>query len=671
MPDRKKATKVGESRRPQGAQPERRAPQREGAALQASSGGRGWFRRGVTSGEEEEGVDARESSRLWVAIPVTLLGVRKDGQAFVERTTTVNIGKQGAKILTLHDLDTGTFIWLQNVAVKKFSIAKVVRSSERINPKEVTEICVRLLDLLDPERIWRLEAVPTDWIREFVPPSAAERMEYLLAKEQVARPEILAYRAVETTVPDEALKRKAREGAGRKDAGAPSTERGAPPALQGAGPSPTVIPPQRERASEVPDAASIRGKARPESAQQVMGSLDEQAAGEAVPAPEGSHHKEATISPDEGDQDVFKVSGAAWDSITPRTEAIRNGLAELSTISEGLYHRCEGALGDFRGQLTAAFVAFEQKGAAQAADLEKNAQDLMDRVTHYNKEQAEKISHEIEKAENSVRIAGERTRLRLQAAMTEMESSQVARLEDLKTQLQEHADSVAVGLSERAKETAAMMAEVAKKTVSTTTEEARRQVARVQEVLESVGQKASERLNERLAVILKHADTACRTAEGATNNINLVAQQAVERLEATEKKRESDFAEWARLLESRLEKLLTVMEGPERRSGMLHRDIQDKPESALQEVLKRRTTERSDLQGVFNELAEPTTEKVNEQAEAATERLKEEAALVPNEETRQTHLANTAEPVESAADTGTGVHSERLAETSTEQEDQT
>jgi hypothetical protein len=647
MPDRKKATKVGESRHPQGAQPGRRAPQYEG-----------------------EVADTRESSRLWVAIPITLSGVRKDGVAFVERTETVNISKRGAKMLTLHNVDTGTYVWLQNVAVKKSSIARVVRSGERTNPNEATEICVRLLDLLDSERIWRLEAVPTDWIREFVAPSAAERMEYLLAKEQLADPEVLAYRAVETKVPEEARKRKEREIASRKDTEAPSTERRPPPAPQGAGPSPIVIPSQRERASDVSDTASIRGKTRPESAQQVMGSLDAQAAGEAVPAPEGSHHKEATISPDEGDQDVLKVSEAAWDYITPRTEAIRNGLAELSVISEGLYRRCEGVLGDFRGQLSAAFVAFEQKGAAQAAELGKNAQDLMDRVTRYNKEQAEKTSHEVEKAENSVRLVGERTTLRLKAAIAEMESNHEARLEDLKTQLQEHADSVAGGLSERAKETAAMTAEAAKKTVSTTAEEARKQVARVQEVLESVGQNASERLNERLAAILKHADTACRTAEGATNNINLVAQEAVERLEAAEKKRESDFAEWARLLESRLEKLVTVMEGLERRSSMLHRGFQDKLESTLQEVLRRRPAETSELQGVFNDLVEHTTGKVSEQAEAATERLKEEEALEPIEETGQNHLANKAEPTESAVDAGTGVHSERLAETSTKQEDQ-
>ena len=649
MPDRMKATKVGESRRPQGARPERRAPQQDG-----------------------EVVDTRESSRLWVAIPITLSGVRKDGLAFVERTATVNISKRGAKILTLHDLDTGTFIWLQNVAVRKFSIAKVVRSGERTNPKEATEICVRLLDLLDSERIWRLEAVPTDWIKEFVPPSAPERMEYLLAKEQLARPEILAYRAVETKVPEEAFTRKAREIARHKDAKAPLADRGAPPAPQGAGSSPSVIPPQRERATEVSDTASMRGKARPESAPQVLDSLDAQAAGAAVSAPEGSHHKEAIISPDEGDQEVSEVSRAAWDSIAQRTQAVSNALAELSVISEGLYQRCEAVLGDFRGQLSAAFIAFEQKGAAHATELEANAQDLMDRVARLNKEQVEKASQEIEKAENSVRVAGERTGLRLKAAMAELESSQVARLEELKAQLQEHADSVAVGLSERAKETAAMAAEVSKKTVSTTAEEARKQVARAQEVLESVGQKASDRLNERLAAILKHAETACRTAEEATNNINLVAHEAVERLEAAEKKRESDFREWARLLETRVERLLTVMEELERRSGILHRGIiKDKLESGLQEVSKRKTTERSDLQVVPNDLVERTLEKINEPTEPAPERLKEEVALGPDGETRHIHLANTAEPVESAADAGRGAHSERPAETSTNREGQT
>jgi hypothetical protein len=421
IPDPNNPEKVRETPRPHEISTGRLARRLEGARPGSESGSKRWFhklRTGILGEpEKQEAIDERETSRLPASIPVTLWGMDRDGQAFREYTRTINVSKRGAKILTMYDFPVDTHIWLENTSAQRISIARIVRKEKPVDPKEATKICVRVLELLNPERIWGFKAPPKDWTRESERLSESDRLAYIYAKDRLVSPEILAERAVETAVPEAIIEEKAHEPA-----------------------------------------------------------------------------------------------------------ALLNG--------------------------------------GEASD----------------------------------------------------------------------------------------------------------QVARVQEILESLCRTAGEQLDERLAAILKHAETAERTYETAASSINSIADRTVRRLEEAEEKTKESFSTSAKLFENRLTELLTRMHGLEGRSESLLRDFQGKLESALQEFLKRKSAETSDLQKVFSELGERAAGQLREQAEAAIDELKEEAEAIIRllEERRQTQMANVTMALESAARVATELNAQDLARTSAE-----
>jgi hypothetical protein len=421
MPDPNNPETVRGTPRPHEVSTGRRARRLEEARPDSESGSKRWFHKLRTGilGEpkKQEAIDERESSRLPVSIPVTLWGMDRDGQAFREYTRAINVSKRGAKILTMYDLPVDTHIWLENTSAERISIARVVRKEKPVDPKEATRICVRVLELLNPERIWGFKAPPKDWTRASERPSESDRLAYIYAKDRLVSPEILADRAVETSVPEAIIEEKMHE-----------------------------------------PAALLNG-----------GETSEQA-------------------------------------------------------------------------------------------------------------------------------------------------------------------------------------------------------ARMQDVLESLCRTAGEQLDERLAVILKHAETAERAYETAASSINSIADRTVRRLEEAEEKTKERFSTSANLFDNRLAELLTRIDGLEGRSETLLRDFQDKLESALQEFLKRKSAETSDLQKVFSELGERAAAQLSEQAEVVIDRLKEEVETVIRllEERRQTQMANVTMALESAARVAAELNAQDLARTSAE-----
>jgi hypothetical protein len=574
---------------------------------------------GPTEKETQTVSEERESSRLPIAIPVTLFGRDESGRIFREATKTLDISRRGAKILTRQHLQTDAHIWIENAGVQRTSIAKVVHKGKRVDPKEATEICVKVLEVLDPERIWGIEAPPKDWIRGLVPPSDAQRLEYLLAVERLANPEVLSSRAIATTVPEGIIKKEPQAPAGLLDAEtlSSSSKGDARAHLQSASAHPGIIPPQSEEAGEalptVLSEAKEISRIAPQSsgsqglADRTMRQLEEQAQ---KILHEIDTAKNSIPLAEEQARARLQAAVAEMESThAARAEIREKRMVELSSAAEGLQEQAAESLKKYEGDLRNTLQAFQQEGSAGRAELETAAQGL---------------------------------------------------LESLKDKLQGHADGAIAALGEKARQT-----------VATTAEKGREQVARMQEVLESLGRTAGERFDERLTAILKHAETASRTSEAAKNRINHIADQAVKRLEAAEKKTKDDFLEWGDRFESRLAGFLTSMEGLARQSETLHRDFQDKLEPALQDFLKRKATQTSDLQEVFNDLAERVTGQLNKQAEAAIEKLKEEAEAVvrPIEEGRRTHMANVTKALESAARAATELHAERLAQASAEHEE--
>lgn len=106
------------------------------------------------------GVAGRRSTRLSIAIPIAISGKDAAGNSFKENSRTAVINKQGAKILTTHQLALGAEVVIENRALGLSGKAIVVWIGDRVSTKEAVEMGVQLLESAN---IWGIEFPPEDW----------------------------------------------------------------------------------------------------------------------------------------------------------------------------------------------------------------------------------------------------------------------------------------------------------------------------------------------------------------------------------------------------------------------------------------------------------------------------------------------------------------------------
>lgn len=113
-----------------------------------------------TAKSETQGFTGRRSTRLAIAIPITVSGTDSAGESFRESTRTAVINKHGAKLLTLHQLSLGAEISIENKPLGRMAKATVVWVGDRRSPKDAQEVGVQLLEA---SNIWGIEFPPEDW----------------------------------------------------------------------------------------------------------------------------------------------------------------------------------------------------------------------------------------------------------------------------------------------------------------------------------------------------------------------------------------------------------------------------------------------------------------------------------------------------------------------------
>jgi hypothetical protein len=127
----------------------------------------------------------RRSTRLAIAIPIALSGKDASDRAFKENSRTVIINKQGAKIITFHQLALGSEVMVENRALGRSAQATIVWLGDRKSSKDPQEVGVQLQEA---QNIWGIDFAPEDW--QEGPPigEGGQRLEKLPATASAAAP---------------------------------------------------------------------------------------------------------------------------------------------------------------------------------------------------------------------------------------------------------------------------------------------------------------------------------------------------------------------------------------------------------------------------------------------------------------------------------------------------
>ena len=130
-----------------------------------------------------ESVRVRRSTRVPLAVSVTISSSDQSGPGFKENTGTIDVSKHGARILTLRALKPGATIEIAKPAAGGTYLAKVLWQSRKRGPKEPIETGIEILEAFDAKGFWGVTSPPDDW-KNSVAGDAARRLEYLCARDR-------------------------------------------------------------------------------------------------------------------------------------------------------------------------------------------------------------------------------------------------------------------------------------------------------------------------------------------------------------------------------------------------------------------------------------------------------------------------------------------------------
>ena len=466
-------------------------------------------------------VFSRESSRVAAVIPVTISGIDEHDRIFREATQTIDVSRRGARIATSNALAVGTYLRIESPSMEKPTVAQVVRYCVRSHPDCTREICVALLDVVETHNIWGIQSPPEDWQTGLGEPTAAQRLGHILGCEWAARFKSISKVAAPPT--GFAMGRE-------------SQPKPAPASLK-----PEVPPSSSEKGS---GEGPVSVTSQPEEPVRVSAST--------------------LVCGDEG-----VLSGPDQIRKVP-TSDVEERLTEVSLAVKALEGRVGtlvdrvGALvEDFQGRIEGTLQAFQGKGARQAEDLEKMAQDLGGRWSQQFQGQAE------------------------------------AAVERLREEL---------------------------KSSGRVVEEGKRQLASLAEAkLASLSQATREEYGQQLAQAFReHAQVMHEAADEEVESIKLAAEQAIAQLQAAEEKRETSFTARAGAAEECLTGVSLAVEALEGRLGALVEDFQGRIEGTLRAFQGQGARQAGDLERMAQDMGGRWSQQFEEQAGAAVERLREE-----------------------------------------------
>ncbi len=626
--------------------------------------------------EERAVFVGRRSSRLPVAIPITISGKEEDGTPYKVRAFTLSVNKHGAEIATSRKLKPDEEIAVENSALRRSVQARVVREGRPgsgTSPREFS------IELLQPENIWGVRFPPEDWSDQesTAAPSATEKPaadgEHKPITEQTARfslgDVLRAQLATPPVVPPPAPKENS-----EVSTPAPVTAAAVIPAAAAAAPAPAPVEPAapakltEAKAPEAveappppPPAQSVESKSPevPEAvsaASELLKRLDEkQSALEALEArlltltgqlQYSSADLEKSITRSQEIQAAWqaefeKSSQAAREAAAQSLEQAFEGLNEklqkdLDALTPPLIERSRERV---QSEVAASVETFSQKANERLTQLTeeflaKCAVDFENRQAGLLQQSREQVSQVAQSATGEFRERMREVGQEIAASLrTELEKSMEQSAREIRARLVESLQEQAlVQLRGRAdQEIAASIAKVQQ----AATEEAGK-IAGLREPFEQMGRQlaqeadaAAEKLQRLSAQESEQAaQTLAARAEEAAESVRRATAQVTAELQAAHVQLEADVAKMREAAQKQLaENSQAALQGfqhyVEQMSGGLHEELEQKQCEYLAKLADQATTE---LQKASDSVLESTSKILRTQGEDSVSLAREELA---------------------------------------------
>jgi len=278
---------------------------------------------------------------------------------------------------------------------------------------------------------------------------------------------------------------------------------------------------------------------------------------------------------------------------------IEERLSRVSLAAEALEGRVGALLEDFQGRIEGSLQAFQGKGAQQAEDLEKTAQELGGRWSQQFQKQAEAA---VERLREELNTSGR---------IVEESKQQLASLAEAKlaSLMQAVRDEYGRQLAQSIPERTQMMQEAADagvKSIKQAAEEAIAQFETAEQKRETSYQQLAQTFQEQTQAMHEAADAHVKSIKQA-------AEEAIAQSQAAAQKNEASILACARAAEERFTGVSSALEALQGRVGALAGDFQS-------ESAKR----AEDFEKTAQELGGRCSRQFQQQAQEAVEQLREE-----------------------------------------------
>jgi len=364
--------------------------------------------------------------------------------------------------------------------------------------------------------------------------------------------------------------------------------------------------------------------------------------------------------------------------------AVEERLKGVSSAVEALEGRVGSLVGDFQGRIESTLQTFQGKGAKQAEDLEKAAQDLGGRWSQQFREQAEAAVEKLrEEVKNSVRAVEESKQQLASMAEAKLASLTQTVREEYSQQLAQTIREHALATHEPTNGDAESFKQAAQQAIAQLEAAEHKREASFLAQAEATEQRlkgvssAVEALEGRMeATVQTFQGTGTKQAEDLekiaqdvggrwSQRLQEQTDAAVAKLQADEQKREADFLAQAQAAEERLKGVSSAVETLDGRIASLVGDFQGRMEGALQTFQWKGARQAEDLEKIVRDVGGRWTQQFQEQAEAALGKLGEEIknSLHVAEEGKQQLTSLAEAKLASLSKAAQEEHSQQLAKT--------